>query len=861
MTGRMIRTRVRAGAAVGLIGCAIAGPVAAGGDQAPVGAAASGAHTRTVVAGEHYRAGGFHRFLLGADYRNLWATPIEVVVLDLHAFAGGLRPVRRVGGQQTLGLAMKGADGRDYTFRGIDKDPSEILPPEFHGTFVNRILQDQIASSFPGGAVAVPPLLAAAGVLHTEPVLVVMPDDSLLGEFRPAFGGVLGTIEEYPRPAGDGNPGFGGAAEIINGAEMWQRMEESSATRPDSRAFLAARLVDILIGDWDRHRGQWRWARIPAHERWLPIPEDRDQAFVRFEGLIPAAGRQHLPQFVSFGDAYPGIEGLTWNGRDGDRRILVDLEKPAWDEVAADLKVRITDDVIAAAVARLPDAYRALEGAAIEQALQRRRDALPEVADRFYHVLARDVDIHASNEPEFATVTHAPDGEVEVAVSLAIGGVAAPYYRRVFYPDETDEIRIYLGGGNDSLVTTGGPGRITVRAIGGDGADVIDDRAGTGLRVSDSSENNVVLRGRGTKLDTRPYAPPAREKAEWIPPRDWGRRNIFIPWIGGNSDLGVLFNVSVQSEGYGFRKDPWADTQTLRVGYATRAGAFGADYRGRFRRENSRSRVELYARVSGLDFLHFYGYGNETEATSDEDFYKVKHTEYVAEPSLHVPLGSLVTAVARLSAIYTRTDLDESRFIAVARPYGTEEFFQAGAGAGLVIDTRDSEAMPSRGARLRADATVYPPLGAVASTFGTLQGEAAYYQPIPVASRPVFALRTGGRRVWGTYPWHEAAYIGGGATVRGLAQQRFAGDASLYGSAELRIPLARIYVLVPGSMGVFALADAGRVFLAGESSQHWHTGAGGGLWLSFLNPDNTISASVAASEEGTRVYIHAGLAF
>jgi hypothetical protein len=79
---------------------------------------------RTVVAGEHYRAGAFHRFLLGADYRKLWSTPITVPVLNLETFAGGLRPVRRVGGQQTLGLAMKGADGRDYTFRGLDKDPT-----------------------------------------------------------------------------------------------------------------------------------------------------------------------------------------------------------------------------------------------------------------------------------------------------------------------------------------------------------------------------------------------------------------------------------------------------------------------------------------------------------------------------------------------------------------------------------------------------------------------------------------------------------------------------------------------------------------------------------------------------------------
>ncbi len=815
--------------------------------------------TLSVTAGEHYQAGSFHRFLLGADYRHLWTTPIQIPELDVHRFAGGLRPVRRVGGQQTLGLAMKGADGRDYTFRGLDKDPTEILPAEFHGTFVDKLLQDQIASSFPGGAVAVSPLMEAAGVLHTQPFLVVMPDDSLLGEFRETFAGVPGTFEEYPRPAGNGNPGFHGATEIINGEEMWKRMDASPATRPDSRAFLTARLVDLLVGDWDRHRGQWHWAMFSGEEKWQPIPEDRDQAFVRFEGFIPAAGRQHLPQFVSFSDTYPSIEGLTWNGRDGDRRILVDLEKPAWEQAGAELKARITDDVIASAVARLPQAYRAKEGAALEADLRSRRDALLEVTDAFYRFLARDVDVHATDQPERVTVSREDNGDVEVTVALA--ATHAPYYRRTFHPDETDEVRIYLGGGADSVVASGRHGQITVRVIAGGGADFIDDSAGTGLRVSAAHGENQVLRGSGTRLDTHPYTPPKREKAQWIPPRDWGRRNIFIPFIGGNSDLGVLFLATLESEGYGFRKDPYADRQKFRIGYATRAGAIGGDYRGEFRRENSRTRTGLYLRASGLDFLHFYGYGNQSPADEDEDYYKVKHTQYVLEPSLTAPLGANWAGTVRVNAQYGKTDLNEDRYIAANPPYGTEDFFQVAAGAGIAFDTRDSDAAPSRGFYLSVDGNVFPEVGAVVSTFGEVHGEAAFYQPIPLGPAPTMALRAGGKQVWGTYPWQEAAYIGGARSVRGFAQQRFAGDASVYGSAELRIPLAGIYVFVPGNIGVFGLADAGRVFLEGEDSKRWHAAGGGGLWFSFVSPENTISLYAAASDEGTRFYLHAGFSY
>ena len=835
---------------------------AGSGDTPPDSVALSSARTRTVVAGDRYRAGAFHRFLLGSDYRDLWTAPVEVPELDLRTCAGGLRPVRRVGGQQTPGLAMKGADGRDYTFRGLDKDPSEILPSEFHGTFVDRIVQDQIASSFPGASVAVAPLLRAAGVLYSEAIMVVMPDDSLLGEFRSTFAGLMGTFEVYPRAADGENPGSFGASEIITGEELWKRMDEDPSARADSRAFLTARLVDMLIGDWDRHRGQWRWAKLPDRARWQPIPEDRDQAFVRFEGLIPTAGRARFPQFVTFEEDYPGVEGLTWNGRDGDRRILVDMEKPVWDDVARDLTSRISDTVIAEAVSRIPAAYRALEGADLENNLRHRRDQLPEIADRFYYFLADKVDVRATDGADVALVNHRDNGDTEVTVSSSQSGAAGtPYFRRVFHPDETEEVRIYLLGGADSVVTTGAPGKIIVRVIGGDGDDHVDDRAGTHLRVSDSSGENRVLAGSGTRIDTRPYTPPKRDKAEWIPPRDWGRRNFFYPWIGGNSDLGVLFLVGLESKGYGFRKDPYADDQSLRVAYATRAGSLGVDYTGEFRRQNSETYLRLYAVASGLEFLHFYGVGNETPSLEDEDFYKVKHTEYVFKPALVHGFGRGWETDVHVSAGYSKTDLEADRFITTVVPYGAEDFFQAGTGVGISLDRRDSETAPTSGLFLSADSNVFPEVGAVESTFGEVHGDVRFYQRIPVLNTPTLALRAGGRQVWGDYPYHEAAYIGGGGTLRGFPRQRFAGDASVFGNAEFRIPLRRLYIFVPGTLGVYGLFDTGRVYVDGESSDKWHSGAGGGLWFAFLNQANTASLSIASSDEGTRVYIHAGLAF
>jgi len=95
--------------------------------------------TERVTTGPEYSAGGFHRAMLGSSYRDLWTTPVVLPVLDLSKEGGGgLKPVRRVGGQQTKGLALVGQDGRAYTFRGVEKDLSDALDDLILGRGVAR---------------------------------------------------------------------------------------------------------------------------------------------------------------------------------------------------------------------------------------------------------------------------------------------------------------------------------------------------------------------------------------------------------------------------------------------------------------------------------------------------------------------------------------------------------------------------------------------------------------------------------------------------------------------------------------------------------------------------------------------------
>ena len=113
----------------------------------------------------------------------------------------------------------------------------------------------------------------------------------------------------------------------------------------------------------------------------------------------------------------------------------------------------------------------------------------------------------------------------------------------------------------------------------------------------------------------------------------------------------------------------------------------------------------------------------------------------------------------------------------------------------------------------------------------------------------------GGKKVWGDPPFHELAYLGGSATVRGYTPQRFAGDAAAYGNAELRLFIKHFSV---GDVGIFGLADAGRVFLDGESSGRWHTAGGGGIWFALANPGTAVTLAVA---QGERRLVYGQLGF
>ena len=204
--------------------------------------------------------------------------------------------------------------------------------------------------------------------------------------------------------------------------------------------------------------------------------------------------------------------------------------------------------------------------------------------------------------------------------------------------------------------------------------------------------------------------------------------------------------------------------------------------------------------------------------------------------------------------------------------YGQGDFTQLGVSARFHFDGTDHRALPRKGLLVHGTGRFYPAVADVTDAFGEVHGDARAYLSTPNERGITLAMRAGGQKVFGTHPFFEPAFLGGkmpfsllepggGSSVRGLPAQRYAGDGSLYGGTELYLPITHAFLLVPGQLGLMGFYDVGRVFLDGESSDHWHHGAGGGIFFTTPGRHSLMSVQVARSEGSTVVYVRGGLVF
>ena len=838
----------------------------------------------TLAPGEEYAAGWLHRFFFGDHWRDLWTTKIKVEILNLDTFAGGLTPIKRGGGQQTKSLRFQGADGRLWKFRSINKDPSKILPKEVQVSVVAEILQDQISSANPLAPLVVAPLLNKVNVLQAEPKVVYLPNSEKLGEYRDEFANTLGMIEIHPD---EGDPGFYDAEKVSGTYKLFSKLEEKRNQKVNSEEFLKARLMDVFLGDWDRHTDQWRWARYSEEndeKSWYPIPRDRDQAFAKFDGLFVRVAEYLIPQFVHFSEDYPQIEDLTWSGRFLDRRFLTELDISKWDSVTSYIKTKLTDKVIENAVKNLPQDCYSIAGEELIYKLKARRDKLDIASREFYNRLNKYVDVYCSDKSDYAEVKRLSDLSTEVSIYKNKDGAKSDrLFHKVFDNDITQEIRIYLNNGDDKAVIMGEvDDSPLVRIIGGKGEDTFIDKSKVNgyllsiLPISfperktafyDSGKESDFKTTRFTIVNKKKFEIPGTAEERYEPrQRDRGHEWTIIPYGSITSDDGLIIGGGMALTSYDFRKSPYNYRMNLLGLYATKPSSYGIEFDGIFNNFFDDATVYLHMTKSELKLTQYYGYGNETsfdEDLEDSDYYQIKQELFHINP--HVEFTLKGDTKFNLGLGYTTSDIkvDNSDLL--------KDFPKGNFGVGKInsvnfmsyfeVDTRDNKNFPSKGSYFKTTGNYYPSVLDIKSHYAKLMYDFRSYFPIGFIKEATLALRSGGGRVFGIYPFYDAIFLGGENNLRGYKRERFSGQSAMFGQAELRSYLSDIKLIIKGKLGINVFGELGRVFEKDNKSSKWHPSYGIGFWLSFLERELNVVTSVAFSPETFMIYTSTSFGF
>ena len=432
-----------------------------------------------VAAGPHYARGPGWQFFWGTHYRDLWTMPVTVPVLRLAtAVPGGLTPMQAGGSYQSHTLRLRAANGKEYVLRSVDKDASAALPAGWRRKLLGGLMKDQTSVAQPYGAYVAAALAQAAGVYHTNPRLVYLSDDPALGKFRTAFANALYLLEE--RPDGDQRSvaSFGHSPKVVNTAQMLTTIRQRPSTQVGARAYLRARLLDMLLGDWSRREDQWRWASFPQPGRviYRPIPRDRDQAFFLFDdGVITRVASWFLPKFRSFHShiQLTTVDGLTTTARALDRTLLAPLSAEDFRQEADSLQQRLTAAIIDKALLAGPAETHAVIKARFGPQLRTRLAQMPVVAQRYYKILAKEAWVVGTDKAERFIISGAGSGRLRVQLlAQRPNQPDSLVAERIYDRRDTPRLDLYGLGGDDIFELRGSlPAGPAVRIYDGDGHD------------------------------------------------------------------------------------------------------------------------------------------------------------------------------------------------------------------------------------------------------------------------------------------------------------------------------------------------------------------------------------------------------
>ncbi|MDB5193202.1 MAG: metallophosphoesterase [Segetibacter sp.] len=799
------------------------------------------------------KASKVKRFFNGDNYREEWATPVRLPVFKLRE--KGFTIVSLGGGKQTKSLRLKDAKGKEWTLRTIDKELTRLLPVDFRSTVAEDFVKDFVSTAHPFSPLIVPPLAKATNVIVAKPKIYFVPNDGAFGFYRTLFANKVALLEER-EPTLDGE-------DTKSSATVMNKLIDDNDDRVDQEAVLRARLLDLLIADWDRHFDQWRFGEKDTGKGKLyyPIPRDRDQAFSYSDGaLVRMVAKNIAPFLKGFKPDIPNVEWLAYWGRDFDRLFMNRLDKKDWERILIEFQKSLDDATIEKAVRVMPPEIFAINGLKLIDKLKSRRNLIVTEGMRYYRFLSEEVNIAGSNKKEYFKVSNSGN-QLEVKMFKRTNEIdsASLMYSRKFDAKDTKEVRLYGLSDDDVFeIQEDASSKIKLRIIGGKGKDTFDVKGNVANSIYDNNtESNRILNQSKTNRefsnnpDVNQYSPIGYQYNT----NRFPRLNL-----GYNVEDGLMVGVGFLRQTYGFRKEPYATQQKLSTLYAPASGAYQLKYGGEFNQIISKGDLVVNAEVVHPVLNNFFGLGNLTikDPAHRNDFYRVRYNYMSSDVLARKRLGEVLSAGfgATFYHYWNRTDDNANKIL--SRPsligldslsvYTTKSY--AGGKAFILINNLNNELFPTRGINWLTQFTALGSASGDSKPYTALTSDMTVYSSFSEPAKYYSVLRLGAGKIYSKgYEYFQALNLGQNNYLRGFRKNRFSGRSLAYGSFELRVKLtqSRSYVL-PGDIGVVGFTDVGRVWIENEESRKWHHGFGGGLYYVAYNTV-LISATVGFSEE------------
>ncbi|WP_273444099.1 hypothetical protein [Neolewinella agarilytica] len=830
---------------------------------------------------------GFYTKTFGKHYRPLYFTQVEVPVLKIDTIFGGLKPYRRGGGQTTMSLHTQGGDGHLYQVRSVRKNPAQLLPSLLEKSFAADLTKDQFTAIHPFAPLTLPPMQQKLGLLGADPYLYYIPKQPALGQFNTNFGGEMYWLEQRPDEDWSGTRFFGGSKNIIGNSSTREEITSSWKSYADQPNYARARLFDLWIGDWDRHRDQWRWAAFEEEDgrtRYVAVGRDRDQVYANFDGALIGAARIFVPEARKLRPFTGKLNKARWralNGKWNDRVFLNQLTREQMLAEARTIQSTITDDLIDEAMQRFPKEVRpySLEQEKIGEKLKERLTQLEDFAGDYYEVLAEKVNVLATEKDDVVKATGLANGDLHVKVFDASkkGKADEKYYDRVFHKGETREVVIYGLDGDDRFVLDGERSPIKLRLIGGTDGDEVEANGNLQARAYDEKTGMDFKGNEGKIKDRRSNKHPELNQYDFE--EYYPDHTVPIPALGFNVDDGFFLGAGFTKTIQGFKPDPYAARHSLLGSYSTNE-FYQFRYTGELNHLLGR-RIDLVTEAHYFSpgyVANFFGLGNDAPGQPEEDeipgvgedeeleYNRARRQEVAIYPLIRFR-GKRDRTSFSIGPFYHSYELDEDTpdFALIrdadqnipARVFDKQPF--GGLLAHLSFNNLAIPLMADNG--LKYDLYAQQSWNLKSEDLSTFRvgGQISVYRMITKAIN--LATRVGFEHNEGTPEYYQLAAMGGRTNYRAARADRYRGNTMFYHNIDLRFMGFSFGKGEAPTLGGFILGmDYGRVWLEGEDSDTWHVGYGGGVWIAPLGA-TILSLTYFTDSDDARIAFAAGFPF